>query len=235
MPRDSRDRVAEASPIPQERMTVEDLEAFEEDERNPLVAGGVEGKFSHELPPQIRPQTSERLSYKNLITLGLSDAEALLIVNTIRQKNGGMVEYDEDAEAERVAKLREQQMSISRIDGGNTVQAQLSTMEAYFVGSIPRGDGRHCKRKPYMSPRDEKVWINGYRFEIPKHTRVVIPTEVIDLLDQAAKARGDFDVISAAFQARQFEPIDMHAGTIPSPAEMTPRALEYTLGNPFGR
>ncbi len=56
---------------------------------------------------------------------------------------------------------------------------------------------------------------------------MVIPTEVIDLLDAAAKSRGDFDVVSAAFQARQFDPINMHEGVIPTPAEMAPRTLEY--------
>jgi hypothetical protein len=215
--------------------SAEEREAAEEDARNPIVAGGTEGKFSHELPEQLRPQVSERLSYESLLAMGLSDAEALLIVNTIRQKNGGMVEYDEDAEAERVAKIREQQQRLSRIDGGNSVQAQLSTMEAYFVGAIPRGDGKMCQRKPYMSPRDEKVWINGYRFEIPKHTRVVIPTEVIDLLEAAARARGDFDVVSAAFQARQSDPINLHEGVIPSPADLSDRALNYSYGDPFAR
>lgn len=232
--RDSRSRIAEASPIPQERMTAEEIEAYEEDERNPIVVGGAEGKLAHELPPQSRPP-SERLSYDNLLLMGLSDAEALLIVNTLRQKNGGLVEYDEDAEAERVAKLRMQQHQISRIDGGNTVQAQLSTMEAYFTGAIPRGDGQYCKRKRYMSPRDEKVWINGYHFNIPKHTPVHIPTEVIDMLGSTAQARGDFDVVSAAFQARQSDPIDMHTGVIPTPAEMSPRAMNYAIGDPFAR
>lgn len=241
MPRDSRDRVAEASAVPVERATDEnpDLRGLTPDEQREYeaaqVAGGVEGKQAHELPPQLRPKENPRLSYENLIMMGLSDAEALLIVNTIRQKNGGLVEFDEDAEAERVAKIRAQQQQIARIDGGNSYQAQLSTMEAYFVGAVPRGDGQMCKRLPYISPREERVWINGYRFEIPRHKRVMLPTEVIDLLAAAAQAREDFDVVSAAFQARQMDPINLHEGVIPSPADISPTALNYSYGDPFGR
>lgn len=220
--RDERDRVAEASPVPVERASEEDA---------PEVAGGTEGKFTHELPEGLR---SPRLQIEYWTAKGVSDAEAILIVNTLRQQNGGLVEFDEDAEAERLAKRKEQQQHLARVDGGDSIQVQVSAVAAYFVGAVPRGDGCYCQRKPYLSPRDEKVWINGYHFGIPKHTRVFIPTEVIDLLEGAARSRGDFDVVSAAFQARQMDPINLHEGVIPTPGEITDRALSYSQEPRYG-
>jgi hypothetical protein len=219
--RDERDRVAQASPVPVERAS-EDAE----------VAGGTAGKFTHELPEGLR---SPRLQVEYWTSKGVSDAEAILIVNTLRQQNGGLVEFDEDAEAERLARRKEQQTRLARVDGGDNIQVQISATEAYFVGAVPRGDGRFCERKPYMSPRDEKVWINGYHFSIPRHTRVVVPTEVIDLLESAARSRGDFDVVSAAFQARQMDPINLHENVIPTPGDITATALNYSYGDPFAR
>lgn len=212
--------MAEASPVPVERAS-EEIE----------VAGGTEGKLVHELPESLR---SPRLQVEYWTAKGVSDAEAILITNTLRQQNGGLVEFDEDAEAERLAKRREQQQQLARVDGGSNIQVQISAVEAYFVGAVARGDGRYCQRKPYMSPRDEKVWINGYHFSIPKHTRVVIPTEVIELLEGAARSRGDFDVVSAAFQARQMDPINLHEGVIPTPGEITDRALNYSQEPRYG-
>src|SRR4051794_6421223 len=124
--RDERDRVAQASPLPVERATL-DGDAVDIE-----VAGGTEGKFTHELPEGLR---SPRLQPEYWTAKGVSDAEAILIVNTLRQQNGGLVEFDEDAEAERLARRKEQQMRLARVDGGDTIQVQISAVEAYFVGA----------------------------------------------------------------------------------------------------
>jgi hypothetical protein len=216
MPRDNRDRVAEAEILlGQEPATAEEREAAEEDARNPVIAGDAASLHPHELPPQVRPRPA-LFTYEELIGRGVDDATAIMIVKTLLQKNGGLVEYDEDAERERLHKIRLQQHEIAIIDGGNPVQSQLSLMEQYFAGAIERGspnDPKHlrgyCRRYPYLSPEDAVVGINGYIFRIPRHKRVNLPEEAIDILEKSAQAKDRFDVLSAAYQAKEREPIYM--------------------------
>lgn len=162
----------------------------------------------HERPPEARtsPTGWQPPPREQLISWGLTDAEIIKIMRgAAQQQNNGMVEYDEEVEAERLDKLREQRHRMALADNGASYQTQLSAMETYFTDPMR-------KRYRYMSPRDETVGINGYIFRIPKHQEVRIPIEVITLLEKAAKARGDFDIVSAAFQARAAGPIEMHEG-----------------------
>jgi hypothetical protein len=55
------------------------------------------------------------------------------------------------------------------------------------------------------------------------------------MLASTAQARGDLDIVSAAFQARQMDPIDLHTGVIPTPGDLSPRAVAYAGPDPFRR
>jgi hypothetical protein len=170
---------------------------------------------NYERPPEARvaPEGWQPPPKEVMLGWGLSDAEILKIMRgAAGATNSGLVEYDEDAEAEKLEKLRMQRHQIAIIDNGQGVQSQLSGMERYFTGLDARGDGKKCKRVRYMSPRDEVVGINGYIFRIPKYKEVLIPTEVVEMLRKSGQALGNLDMVSAAFQARSREPIDMHEG-----------------------
>lgn len=217
---DPRDRIANSPPnfpnlepqnAEEQELTqaerVASRQAEEEDFRDPQVLGGVAGKASHELPPQLRPQREQVFTMDRLLQAGLSDNEIMKIMRET-QGNDGLVEFDQDTEAERIAKLRTQSQRIAVLDGGDKVRTQLSVMERYFAGAAPRGDGEYCKRYPYVSPVNRVVGINGYIFHIPRHKRVMLPAEALDLLEQSALAQEQYDVLSAVYASRQYRPIE---------------------------
>jgi len=147
-------------------------------------------------------------SREELITNGLSDAEIIALEREgAAAGNGGLREYDEELEGQRIAKKREEQGRIAIIDSRDAVRVSLSESEKYFAGKVPNAAGKYCKRYPYVSPTDETVGINGYIFRIPKYVKVLLPTEVLAILAEAAQARQQYEVLSAIYTARQYRPI----------------------------
>lgn len=204
-------------------------QAQEEDERNPLVAGGTAGKAQHELPPQMRQTRWDPVrgvemrdgqpifTTEMLLKAGLREQEILKIMHAqAGLTNGGLVEFDETVELERLQAQRQQVAKIAALDGGDKVRTQHSEMEAYFAGAIPRGSEddadypQYCKRYPYVSPVEAVVGINGYIFQIPRFKKVMLPTEVLDILEQSGTAKERYEVLSAVYQARMQDPISLH-------------------------
>ena len=204
-------------------------QATAEDERNPILPRPREEMTDAELPPHLRrTQYDARgqayrdgapvFSQQQMIAAGFSDRE---IMTLLRRSAGetGMVEFDLSTEEDRLQKLRVQAQKIAVLDGGTALRHQLSLMESYFAGATERGGDKDvangqaflrgkCKRFPYVSPVKRKVGINGYIFDIPPHKRVMLPEEVLTILEQAAEAAEQFDVLSAIYTARQQRPID---------------------------
>jgi hypothetical protein len=220
MPRDPRARVEEAEPvlprdenyeyaspeIPFDPGEAEIATTGENGERNAAF-----NKAMRDYAPEFVQPTAHGnylFNQDDLIRGGLSDAEIIALQREgAAAGNGGLREYDETVEAERLHMKRSQAGRIAVIDSGSSVRLSLSESEAYFAGQVPNAGGKYCKRLPYVSPTDETVGINGYIFRIPKYRRVMLPTEVLAILYQAGKARQQYDVLSAIYTARQYRPI----------------------------
>ena len=161
-------------------------------------------------PPFVQPDASGDYMFTedDLIRYGMTDAEIIRLRREGAAAAGQLTEYDEEQEALSLQHRRAQVDRLAVIDGGPQIRAQLSEMERYFSGQAPNREGQYCKRYPYVSPTDEIVGINGYIFNIPKHRKVMLPTEVLVSLRAKAMAMQQFDVLSAIYAARQNRPLE---------------------------
>lgn len=219
MPRDQRERVQESDPVAENRDAEDSPYApGEEDLATTGEAGERNAAYNKAMrdyaPPFVQP--TDRGNYvftqEDLIRYGMSNGEIIKLQREgAAAGNGGLREYDEEAEERLLNQKREQASRLAVIDGGDAIRSQLSTMEAYFAGAIPNGAGDYCKRYPYVSPTDETVGVNGYIFQIPKYRKVMLPEEVLIILNSAAMARQQYDILSAIYTARQHRPLDAQA------------------------
>lgn len=178
------------------------------------VVGDVFAMQDHELPPELR-QERPLFEDDELLRGGMTPQEIL----NLRRSGHALVEYDHEAEIARLEKLQRQQMTIQDIDAGQ--RASHDGMAAYFKGGQPlrdsagkvvtdaHGEEVRCKRYRYVSGEAITVGINGYNFDIPKHKPVMLPGEVIEILENRARALQQYDVLSNIYTTRLNKPISL--------------------------
>lgn len=203
-------KASEVSGISAERVGIptKEWEEYTPEEQEAILRSQVvddpDTLMEHQLPPELRVNAGKTVfSEEDAIRMGLSDAEIVKLRQSGAMHTSGLLEYDEEAEVERLHRLRMQHQRGQNIDGGDLFAVQIGAMERYFRGLEKNSKtGKFCQRQMYTSPKDEVVGINGYIFNIPKFRPVPLPTEVIDILEQSALATNRHDIYSAIMQAR---------------------------------
>lgn len=205
MTRESRDRIAEQEILAGQEPAAEP-EPQEELERGAAFDAALRDSVPD---PFVTSQNRVLFSIDDLARYGLSPAEIQRLAREgAVAKNGmGTVEYDEDVVALQAERATSQRTRLAILDAGNAVRVQLRQMESYFAGKTPDGRGQYCKRYRFVSPTDEIVGINGYVFQIPAYVQVMLPTEVLDILQDKYAAQRRKDVLSAIYQARANRPV----------------------------
>ena len=201
-------------------LTPDEVKQFEKAQIAEAAGVSPEDLQRHELPPHLREPEQPFIrtdsgktifTEEQAIAMGLTDAEIVKLRQSgAMPSQGGLFEYDEAAELERLNKLRLQQARINAIsDGGDLFAVQLSEMERYFKGFTKNKRGTFCQRHTTTLPEDRVVGINGYVFNIPKFKPVPLPLEVLWILEQSALATNQHSIYSAIMQARLTRPITL--------------------------